>query len=154
MHSTRSFNEYLIILDERAHTTQGGFEGREPIGGPFRNVKENLQSICNPLPLYWEPLSRQGTEPTEGYHSHQLGSGSFPESAEFAGRRFRNMASLLEPLVDVSVKLARRDPRGSGAQRQGAIRAAVLEAFGSRTRFARGASKGGRTSGPNLGPEH
>jgi len=52
VHDKRPLDAYLIMLDDRAHTAQGGLEGGEPIGGLFRNIDENLYTICNPLPLY------------------------------------------------------------------------------------------------------
>ena len=42
------------MLDEGVHPTQGSLEGREPIGGLFRDIEENLQAIPGPLPLRWE----------------------------------------------------------------------------------------------------
>ena len=41
------------MLDERAHPTEGGLEGREPIGGLFRNVEKDLRGIGDSLPLRW-----------------------------------------------------------------------------------------------------
>ena len=61
---------YLIMLDERVHATQGGLEGREPVGRLFRNIEEYLYNVCYSLPLCWKPPSRQradhmlGVEPT------------------------------------------------------------------------------------------
>jgi len=46
--------QYLVMFDERAHSTEGGFEGREPIGGLFRNIEEDLGAIGDSLPLCWE----------------------------------------------------------------------------------------------------
>ena len=37
------------MLDERVHPTEGGLEGREPIGGLFRHIEEDLQAIRDPL---------------------------------------------------------------------------------------------------------
>ena len=47
-------HRYLIMLDERAHTTEGGFQGREPISGLFCNIEEDLRAIDDSLPLCWE----------------------------------------------------------------------------------------------------
>ena len=47
-------DRYLVMLDERVHPTEGGLEGREPIGGLFRNIKEDLRAICDSLPLCYE----------------------------------------------------------------------------------------------------
>ena len=44
---------YLIMLDEGVHSTEGGFEGREPIGGLFRDIKEDLRAIDDSPPLYY-----------------------------------------------------------------------------------------------------
>ena len=46
--------QYLVMLDERAHSTEGGLEGREPIGGLIRNIEEDLGAIGDSLPLCWE----------------------------------------------------------------------------------------------------
>jgi len=54
-----SLDQYLIMLDERAHAAKGGLERREPVGGLFRNVEEYLDTICNPLPLCWGTEIRQ-----------------------------------------------------------------------------------------------
>jgi len=48
-------DRYLIMLDERIHSAEGGLEGREPVGGLLRNIEEYLHTICNPLLLCWEP---------------------------------------------------------------------------------------------------
>jgi hypothetical protein len=47
-------DQYLIMLDERVHSTEGGLEGREPIGGLFCNIEEDLRAIGDSLPLCWE----------------------------------------------------------------------------------------------------
>jgi len=47
-------DRYLVMLDESVHSTEGGFEGREPIGGLFRDIKEDLHAIDDSLPLYYE----------------------------------------------------------------------------------------------------
>ena len=49
---------YLIMLDERAHAAEDRLEGREPIGGFFRNIKENLCAVRDSMPVCWEPPSR------------------------------------------------------------------------------------------------
>ena len=43
--------QYLVMLDERTHTAEGGLEGARPIGGLFRNVEENLHGIYDSLLL-------------------------------------------------------------------------------------------------------
>ena len=50
--------QYLVMLDECIHTAEGGLEGGKPIGGLFRNIKENLHAFCDSLRLRWEPPSR------------------------------------------------------------------------------------------------
>jgi len=47
-------DEYLVMFDERVHSTEGGFEGREPIGGLFCNIEEDLRAIGDSLPLCCE----------------------------------------------------------------------------------------------------
>ena len=47
-------DKYLVMLDEGAHSPEGGLEGREPIGGLFRNIKKDLRAICDSLPLCCE----------------------------------------------------------------------------------------------------
>ena len=47
-------DRYLVMLDEGAHSTEGGFEGREPIGGLFRDIEEDLCAIDDSPPLYYE----------------------------------------------------------------------------------------------------
>ena len=42
------------MLDQRAHSTEGGLEGREPIGRLFGNVEEDLGAIDDSLPLCWQ----------------------------------------------------------------------------------------------------
>ena len=55
-------DQYLIMLDERAHSTEGGLEWREPIGGLFRKIKEDLRAVDDSLPLCWEiPTVRELT---------------------------------------------------------------------------------------------
>ena len=43
--------QYLVMLDERAHSTEGGLEGREPVGGFFGDIEEDLRAIGDSLPL-------------------------------------------------------------------------------------------------------
>jgi len=43
--------QYLEMPDERVYPTEGGFEGREPIGGLFRDVEEYLCTVSESLPL-------------------------------------------------------------------------------------------------------
>jgi len=38
-------------LDERVHPTEGGFEGREPTCGLFRDIEEYLCAFDDLLPL-------------------------------------------------------------------------------------------------------
>ena len=47
------------MSDECVHPAEGGLEGREPIGGLFRDIKRYLHKVCDPLPLCWEPLNNQ-----------------------------------------------------------------------------------------------
>jgi len=47
-------DRYLVMLDEGVHSTEGGFEGREPIGGLFRDIEEDLRAIGDSPPLYCE----------------------------------------------------------------------------------------------------
>jgi len=44
-------DQYLVMLDERIYSTEGGFEGREPIGGLFRDIEEDLCAVDDSLPL-------------------------------------------------------------------------------------------------------
>ena len=44
-------DQYLVMLDERIHPTEGGLEGREPISGLFCNIEEYLHAIDDSLPL-------------------------------------------------------------------------------------------------------
>jgi len=46
-------DKYLVVLDERVHSTEGGLEGREPIGRLFCDVEEDLCAIGDSLPLCW-----------------------------------------------------------------------------------------------------
>jgi len=105
-------DQYLVMLDERAHTTEGGLEGREPIGGLFRNVEEDLGAIDDSLPLCWEiptvrelarwkalnPLTsiRSGVTPTgpgirqTSFLKHGfVGVGSWVVGREIGGRRLQ-----------------------------------------------------------------
>ena len=60
------------MLDERIHAAEGRLEGRKPTRGLFRNVEEDLDTICNPLPLCWETLSRQWADHTEDVESARI----------------------------------------------------------------------------------
>ena len=42
-------DQYLVMLDERVHCAKGGFERREPIGGLFRDIKEDPCTVGNSL---------------------------------------------------------------------------------------------------------
>ena len=44
-------DRYLIMLDERIHSTKGGLEGRTPVGRFFRYVEEYLRALCKSLCL-------------------------------------------------------------------------------------------------------
>ena len=44
-------DQYLVVFDERIYPTEGGLEGREPIGGLFRNIEEYLYAIDDSLLL-------------------------------------------------------------------------------------------------------
>ena len=54
MRDGHQLDQYLIMLDERAHSAEGGLEWREPIGGLFRKIEEDLRAIDDSLPLCWE----------------------------------------------------------------------------------------------------
>ena len=47
-------DQYLVMLDERIHSTEGGLQGREPISRLFCNVEEDLHAIGDSLPLCWQ----------------------------------------------------------------------------------------------------
>ena len=47
-------DQYLVVLDERIHSTEGRLEGREPIGGLFRNIEQDLRETNDSLPLCCE----------------------------------------------------------------------------------------------------
>jgi len=66
---------YLVMLDERVHETKGRFQGREAIGGLFRNIEEYLHTIRDSLPLCWEPTNRQMADPTENVEHTHIGLG-------------------------------------------------------------------------------
>ena len=51
MHDSRPLVQYLVMLDECTDTAEGGLEGGKPIGGLFRNIKENLYAFCDSLRL-------------------------------------------------------------------------------------------------------
>ena len=42
------------MLDERAHSTDGGLEGRETVSGFFHNIEEDLRAIGESLSLRWD----------------------------------------------------------------------------------------------------
>ena len=44
-------DRYLVMLDERVHSAEGGLEGREPIGRLFRNIVEDHCAIHDSLLL-------------------------------------------------------------------------------------------------------
>jgi len=44
-------DRYLVMLDECVYSTEGGLEGREPIGGLFRDVEEDLCAVDDSLLL-------------------------------------------------------------------------------------------------------
>jgi len=48
---THPLAEYLIVPDERVHPAEGGLEGRETIGGFFRDIEEDLYAIHDSLLL-------------------------------------------------------------------------------------------------------
>ena len=48
---THPLAEYLMMFDERVHPAEGGLEGREPIGGFFRDIEEDLYAIHDSLLL-------------------------------------------------------------------------------------------------------
>ena len=49
--SSHPLDRYLVMLDERVHSAEGGLEGREPIGRLFRNIEEDLCAIHDSLLL-------------------------------------------------------------------------------------------------------
>ena len=51
MHDIHPVGRDLVMLDERVHPTEGGLEGREPIGGLFRDIEEDLCAVDDSLPL-------------------------------------------------------------------------------------------------------
>jgi len=54
-----SLDQYLVMLDERVHAAKGGLEGREPIGGLFRDIQEYLHAIGDSLLLCYEDPNSQ-----------------------------------------------------------------------------------------------
>ena len=44
-------DHYLVVFYKRADSAEGGLEGREPVGGLFRDIEEYLCAIHDPLPL-------------------------------------------------------------------------------------------------------
>ena len=118
VHDSHPVDQYLIMLDERGHPAEGGLEGREPIRRFFCNIESHLHKICNPLPLCWEPQSRQGLMDVRHWiYSHRLGSELLPEAPEFVRRRFRNMKSFRGVFVEVSsVAVGRSRPQGLSAK--------------------------------------
>ena len=51
VHDSRPVDQYLIMLDKCVHPAEGGLEGRKPISGLFRDVKEYFGAICDSLVL-------------------------------------------------------------------------------------------------------
>ena len=51
VYDSRLLAQYLVVLDECVHTAEGGLEGGKPIGGLFRDIKENLHAIYYSLLL-------------------------------------------------------------------------------------------------------
>ena len=51
------------MFDECTHPTEDRLEGREPIGGLFRNIDEYFYAIRDSLLLCWENSSGQETGP-------------------------------------------------------------------------------------------
>ena len=60
MRDSHQLDEYLVMLDERIHSTEGRLEGREPIGGLFRDIEEDLCGIDDSLPLCCEIQTVRG----------------------------------------------------------------------------------------------
>ena len=56
VHDGLPFDRYLVV---RVHEAEGGLQEREAIGGLLRDIEEYLRAIYDPLPLCWEPPSRQ-----------------------------------------------------------------------------------------------
>ena len=54
------------MLDECVHPAEGRLERREPIGGLFRDIEENLYTIHDSLLLRWKVSSGQVADPLRG----------------------------------------------------------------------------------------
>ena len=105
------------MLDERIHAAEDRLEGRKPTRGLFRNVEEDLHTICNPLPLCWEVLSRQWADHIEGVESTHIDLDlSYSRRWSSLGVAFETWLGFRErswvPLGEVS------SLRGSSAQAQ------------------------------------
>ena len=61
------------MFDERVHTAEGSFQGREPVGGVFHEIEEYLHAMRDSLPLYWEPPSLKRIDRMESVESTHLG---------------------------------------------------------------------------------
>ena len=57
---SHKLDQYLVMLDECIHSTEGGLEGREPIRGLFRDIEEDLRGIDDSLPLCCEIQTVRG----------------------------------------------------------------------------------------------
>jgi len=92
MSDNNTSGHYLVMLDERVHETQGRFQGRETIGGLFRDIEQYFQAIRDHLPFCWESSNSQMADPTGSIeHLHRPGSGLLSGVPKSAGRRFRNI---------------------------------------------------------------
>jgi len=49
MQDIHPVDQYLVMPDERVHPTEGGFEGREPIGGLFCDIEEDFCAVNDSL---------------------------------------------------------------------------------------------------------
>ena len=76
------------MLDERIHPTEGGLEGREPIGGLFRNIEEDLRGIGHSLPLCCEIQKSRGWL-MEG------GESAYIDSDQRYSQRPRNLSNVV-----------------------------------------------------------
>jgi len=52
VYDSHQLEKYLVMLGKRAHSTEGGLEGREPIGGLLCNIEGDPHAICDSLP-HW-----------------------------------------------------------------------------------------------------
>ena len=60
------------MLDDRAHPSEGGLEGREPIGRLFRDIEENICAVHDSLLLRWGFPSDQRADLEDGVGSTHI----------------------------------------------------------------------------------